>query len=122
MSERNDGEWTEARFKSFVTSTIRAGSRRWPPKYKALNEAKTDKKINKKSGRLAQHFQCSACLEEFTSKDVQVDHITPVVDPKKGFISWDVYIERMFCEKENFQILCKPCHSIKTKKEKSARK
>jgi hypothetical protein len=44
------------------------------------------------------------------------------VDPKKGFVGWDVYIDRMFCEIENLQVLCKPCHKIKTDQEKLERK
>jgi 5-methylcytosine-specific restriction endonuclease McrA len=121
-SQRNGGKWTEARYRSFVTSTLRAGSRRWPPKYETLNAAKTEKKTNVKTGRLAQHYKCAGCKEEFTQKDVQVDHIKPVVDPKKGFISWDVYIDRMFCESKNLQVLCKDCHTTKTKKEKEVAK
>ena len=35
----NDGTWTEGRFNSFIKSTLRSGSQRWPPKYKALNAA-----------------------------------------------------------------------------------
>ena len=120
--KRNAGLWTDARFHSFVSSTLRAGSRRWPPKYSCLNASKTEKKVNVKTGRLAQHHQCAECKEEFVSKDVQVDHIKPVVDPKKGFISWDVYIDRMFCEQKNLQVLCKDCHKIKSKKERDARK
>jgi hypothetical protein len=78
--------WTEGRIRSFITSTLRAGSRRWPPKYTTLNNAKTEKKTNEKTGRLAQHYKCNGCKKEFTSKDVEVDHIKPVIDPKKGFI------------------------------------
>lgn len=122
MREFNGGLWTESRYRSFITSILRSGSRRWPPKYQCLNEAKTDKKINPKSGRLAQHYQCAKCEEDFPAKEVQVDHIKPVVDPKKGFISWDVFIERLYCERKNFQVLCKICHSKKTKKETSDRK
>lgn len=115
---RNSGNWTEARFRSFVTSTLRAGSRRWPPKYETLNAAKTEKKINEKTGRLAQHYKCKKCKNDFSAKDVQVDHIKPIVDPKVGFVSWDVFIENLFCEKKNLQVLCTSCHSTKTKKEK----
>lgn len=122
MTKRNGGKWTEARYRSFITSTLRAGSRKWPPKYETLNAAKTEKKVNKKTGRLAQHYRCYACEQEFTQKDVQVDHIKPVIDPKKGFISWDVYIDRMFCESINLQVLCKDCHQVKTKKEKEISK
>ena len=115
---RNGGKWTEARYRSFVTSTLRAGSRKWPPKYETLNAAKTEKKVNKATGRLAQHYLCAMCEQEYTQKDVQVDHIKPVIDPKKGFVSWDTYIDRMFCEGKNLQVLCKVCHAEKTKLEK----
>ena len=111
-------EWTEARHKSFIISGLRAASRRYPPKWETLNEAKTEKKINSKTGRLAQHYLCKSCKGEFPAKDDQVDHIKPVVDPKVGFVDWDTYINRMFCPKKNFQVLCRSCHLEKTKREK----
>lgn len=120
--KRNGGEWTEARFKSFVTSALRAASRRWPPKYKALKEAFVGRQVNAKTGKLAMHYTCAECKKLFVATDVQVDHIKPVVDPKKGFVSWDSFIDRMFCEIENLQVMCKPCHKIKTDQEKLERK
>lgn len=122
MTLRNGGEWTEARFKSFVTSALRAASRRWPPKYKALKEAFVSRKVNAKTGKLAMHYKCAECKQLFVAADVNVDHIKPVVDPKKGFTTWDNFIERMFCEIKNLQVLCKPCHKIKTNQEKIERK
>ena len=119
---RNDGEWTEGRYRSFITSTLRSGMRRWPPKWVCLKEAAVGKKINKKTGKLAMHFMCAVCRKEHTSKDVQVDHIEPVVNPTTGFVSWDVYIDRMFCEKGNLQVLCTSCHKAKTKEEKDESK
>ena len=115
-------EWTPGRIRAFVTSVLRAGSRRWPPKYKTLAAAKTEKKINKKSGRLAQHYLCACCCDEFTSKDVQVDHIVPIIDPKTGFTTWDDFIARLFCTEDNMQVLCVGCHKIKSKEEASERK
>ena len=115
-------EWTEGRIRAFITSTLRAGSRRWPPKFTVLNNAKTEKKVNEKTGRIAQHYRCNKCKQEFTSKDVEVDHIKPVIDPKKGFQSWDVYIQRLFCEEKNLQVLCKTCHKEKSNKEKEVAK
>lgn len=109
--------WTEGRTHAFIVSVLRAGSRRWPPKYLTLEAAKTEKKINSKTGRLAQHYRCAACEKEFTNKDVQVDHIVPIVNAN-GFTSWDAYIDALFCGTENLQVLCIPCHKIKTKKEK----
>jgi len=68
------------------------------------------------------HYKCSACKKLFVAVDVQVDHIKPVVDPKKGFVSWDDFINRIFCEIENLQVLCKADHKIKTDQEKLERK
>ena len=118
----NSGEWTDARFRSFITSALRAASRRWPPKYKALREALVDRRVNAKTGKMAMHYKCATCKGVFIAADVQVDHVHPVVEPKKGFISWDVYVARMFCEIEGLQVMCKPCHKIKTDKEKLERK
>jgi hypothetical protein len=53
---------------------------------------------------------------------VQVDHINPVVDPAKGFINWDIYIDRIFCEVDKLQVLCRSCHKEKTAEEKLLRK
>ena len=117
----NGGLWSEGRFNTFITSTLRAGARRWPPKYETLNHAKTEKKTNPSTGRLAQHYKCNICGGEFPQKEIQVDHIKPVVDPKKGFTTWDDFIDRLFCEKSNLQAICKGCHKIKTKEEKQIR-
>ena len=120
--KRNGGEWTDARFRSFVTSALRAASRRWPPKYKALKEAFVGKKTNKKTGKLAMHYKCAKCKKLFVAADVQVDHILPVVSTSEGFVGWDSFIDRIFCEIENLQVLCKPCHKVKTEEEKAERK
>jgi len=114
-------EWTEARVRSFITSVLRAGSRKWAPIYMALNEAKTEKKVNVASGRIAQHYKCAMCKNDFSSTNVQTDHVLPVVCPVEGFVSWDVYIERLFCPKENLQVLCKPCHKEKSLSETKER-
>ena len=68
------------------------------------------------------HYSCAECKHHFIAAEVQVDHINPVVDPKKGFVNWDDFINRMFCEQSNLQVLCKPCHKIKTDQEKLERK
>ena len=114
-------EWTEGRKRSFIVSVLRSGTRRWPPKFLTLNEAKTEKKINVKTGRLAQHYLCAGCDNYFPAKDINVDHIIPVVGPE-GFVNWDTYIERMYCDKENFQILCTNCHTEKSMGERQSRK
>ena len=90
-----------------------------------LNAAKTEKKINIKTGRLAQHYLCAECGKDFPQSGVQVDHLSPVIDPATGFVDWNTYINRMFCDEDNLQVLCKADHAKKSKqelKERSERK
>ena len=110
---RNGGLWTEARFNSFVTSALRGAFRRWQPKYTCLKQSFAESRINKKSGRMAKHYLCTTCGNSFHQKEVQVDHIVPI---GKG-LSWNRFIEALFCEAENLQVLCKVCHKEKTKNE-----
>mgnify|MGYP000876505798 FL=1 len=117
----NNGEWTQARFNSFVKSALRSASQRWPPKYKVLADSYRITKINEKTGRMAKHYECNRCKGFFPLKDVEVNHIIPVV-PISGFDNWDGVIQRLFCEAEGMETLCKPCHKIITKEENDARK
>lgn len=68
------------------------------------------------------HIECNACkqVQPEKDKDYQVDHINPVVNPTEGFRGWDQYITRLLdCSTDDLQVLCKRCHKIKTKREKS---
>jgi 5-methylcytosine-specific restriction endonuclease McrA len=112
---RNSGNWTEARFNSFVRSALRGAFRRWQPKYDVLKDAFTRVKQNKASGRQAKHYRCAVCKKEWPLKQMSVDHKKPI----GTFISWDHFIEALYCEKENLQALCKTCHKTKTKKERT---
>lgn len=117
----NNGEWTTARYHSFIKSALRSASQRWPPRYAVLNAAKQGKKINAKTGRLAEHYLCAACREAFPAKEVQVNHKIPVV-PVSGFDSWDGVISRLYCEAEHLEVLCIPCHKAITQQENQERK
>jgi ribosomal protein L44E len=114
--------WTEGRLKSFITSTLRGGFRRYPPKYEVLKEAMWGKKLNSKTGRQAIHYTCASCKHEYPAREIQIDHIEAVVIPEEGFVSWDKFISRLFCSKENLQALCVTCHKKKTKEETERRK
>lgn len=114
---RNSGNWTEARFNSFIKSALRGATRKWPPKNTTLQKARVSKG----------NYLCAGCKQVVpvtVKKDnkrvrnVFVDHIDPIVSPSEGFISWDKVIERMFCEEEGFQVLCDQCHKQKTSKER----
>jgi 5-methylcytosine-specific restriction endonuclease McrA len=117
----NGGTWTKARYNSFIKSALRSASQRWPVRYQTLIDSYVGQQINPKSGRLAKHYRCNRCKEVFPAKEVEVNHIEPVV-PLSGFTTWDDVIKRMFCEAEGLETVCKPCHKLITKQERDERK
>lgn len=121
IKTRNGGEWSDAKFFSFVKSGLRTTSVRWPPRYKTLAAAYVGQKINVESGRMAKHYKCAKCEGEFTQKNIEINHKIPVI-LTSGFDSWSGVIERMFCEAEGLEALCKPCHKVITKYENTLRK
>lgn len=108
--------------KAFIIMQLRKTSYRWPARNEALLRAR-DKQLRVK-GRLVWHYRCVRCSPDVihTRKQVQVDHVVPVVDPLKGFTTWDDYINRMFCSADGFQILCIAHHKEKTEAENLERK
>lgn len=117
---RCNNEWTEARFKSFIKSQLRGASRKWAP----INTTK------KKAWESRGQYKCAHCNELHAptvkvgnkrSSNIFVDHIKPIIDPQTGFTNWDDYIEGLFCEEDNLQLLCKKCHDIKSNNERDKR-
>lgn len=108
--------------------TLRKASYRWPPRNAALRAAACTKEQYAKHpgervSKLVRNFyRCAKCRLVFSRKGVSIDHIKPVVDPKRGYRSLDEYAIRMFCSADGFQILCKVCHDAKTKAETGIRK
>lgn len=118
---RNSGEWTEARFNSFIKSLLRQGTRRWGPIHQVKKEAWVARGL----------YECAHCKQHVgptyrdgrkRKQNIFVDHIAPIIDPAVGFTTWDDCIERMFCEKDNLQVLCKDCHDKKSQEEKEITK
>lgn len=114
---RNSSQWTESRYRSFITSLLRSGTRRWAPISEVQRNARVARGL----------YECASCKNHVppTIRDgrkrvqnIFVDHIDPIVDPEVGFVSWDTFIERMFCEVDNLQLLCKGCHDIKSASER----
>ena len=109
---RCNEQWTEARFKSFIISALRRASSRWAPKYTC--------KKNARVGR--NQYRCTSCSKVVGNKHIKADHIHPVVEPIRGFVSWDEYIARLFVEVDGYQAVCSSCHAVKTAEERELRK
>ncbi len=116
---RASGTMTEAAYRGFIRSMLRKGSMRWRPKYECKREARHHVKLTGKTARLVFHAKCAHCGELHPETETAVDHILPIVNPEIGFESWDKFIENLYCETEGLQVLCNPCHTVKTNKEKA---
>jgi hypothetical protein len=117
-------------FRTWVIWQLRRCSYMWAPRQQALREAQASRKDFKKNPgvapasvtrRVRNFYSCAICKKVFPRKLVSVDHIKPVIDPKRGWQSWDEYIVRLFCQKEGFQIICSEDHNEKTQRERKIR-
>ena len=118
---RNNGDWSEARFNSFIKSLLRSGTRRWGPKSTVKKAARISRGIYKCEG-CSTEGPATIKIEGKRVDNAVVDHINPIIDPDVGFTTWDECIERMFCESENLQVLCHKCHTVKSNEERERAK
>lgn len=99
-------------------SMIRSAARRiwmWSP---ARKQAIRDARVAK---GLVECCQCKKQMKENAKeKEYRVDHIIPASEPAALIKSWDDFFERLFTGA--LQILCIPCHEVKTKEENAIRK
>jgi len=112
---RNSNTMTESAFWSFIRSGLRQKSRYWKPITEC--KQKSRRKYNGLNKRQKFEYQCNQCKNWFAEKNINVDHIIPAgslncAQDLPGFV------ERLFCEVDNLQCLCKNCHDIKSKKDK----
>lgn len=110
--------WTESRYWTFIRSALRQAWSKYPVKYQVLNDNRrpftgTDK-------RTKWEYQCAECKEWFKSKEVQVDHIESA-GSLKSYEDLPDFVRRLFCEADNLQVMCKPCHKTKTQEERKRR-
>ena len=112
---RNAGTMTESAFWSFIRSALRQKSRWWKP----ITQCKIDARRSYKGTNKRQKFEyeCNACHKWFPEKKINVDHI---IGAGSLNCAADLpgFVDRLFCEQDNLQVLCEKCHDAKTQFEK----
>jgi len=112
-----NGTWTRSRYFQFIRSALRAAFNRYPAKFAAKKKAE---KIVIGS-RHKYEYQCAQCTEWFMGKEVQVDHKVPAGSLKE-YEDIGEFCRKLFCESTDLQLLCKPCHQLKTNEERKRAK
>lgn len=114
LKPRAGGQWSEARFWSFVRSNLRRAQ--WPPIYQAKKLAERPYKGDNKRQKF--EYQCAVCKNWFMGKEVQVDHIKPCGSLKK-YEDLPQFVKTLYCEVDNLRVLCYDCHQKVTNEERN---
>ena len=74
--------------------------------------------------RVKKWCRCALCKQPEAKSYVEVDHIVPCVPLDRSFeeMSIDEFVDRLWCDAINLQILCGSCHNKKTAAERKDRK
>lgn len=103
----------EKELKRFLIPKLRSASYRWKFRSEAIKKARKSRGL----------YECAICKTELKNGEYVLDHKEPVV-PLEGWDGkdWTQYIRRMFCKTEGFQLICEPCHDVKSDTEDQIRK
>lgn len=117
---RNAGTLTEAEFFGKIRSALRNGFKYWKPMQIALDKA--SRKSQNANKKVKKEYQCCSCKKWYIRKDVQIDHIIEC-GSLRSFEDIPNFMRNLTQESaDSYQILCKPCHLVKTKETKTAKK
>jgi 5-methylcytosine-specific restriction endonuclease McrA len=98
--------------RSWLVNKLRRISYQFPERKQAIKDARVER------GK----YKCAKCEGIFKPGEFQLDHVIPVIDPHEGFMDWNNFIERLFCDVSGWNILCLNCHNIKTLYENEIRR
>jgi 5-methylcytosine-specific restriction endonuclease McrA len=96
--------------KWFITQ-LRGLWSEWPPKTECITASR----------RGPDKYECAHCKGLFRRSNMHADHISPAIDPIKGYEGRGTYAERLFVDADKLQALCISCHKEKTTAENKLR-
>lgn len=111
------GAWRRIFARSPICIEILKEGKRYVPKYK---------KDGTRSKKDTVEYHCQVCDKWVKGSikgksNIAVDHIIPVIDEEGGFLDWNTFHTRLFCDKNNLQRICLPDHKVKTQAERIRR-
>jgi len=133
----DNGHWVQER--SRIKGAVRRAFRLSPQMKEVMKAARVElppalKKDGTPGKRPQVRYKCAMCRELFSQKNVNVDHIIPVVPLwiKESNMSYDEIVRGVFCKKDNLQVVCSipikrngglwSCHKKKSDEENFVRR
>lgn len=111
---------TERDIRRFLIPVLRRASIRF--KVKVAKGYEYPRTQCKQAARIERGlYKCASCGEGFKEKDTVVDHVDPVVALEGDDYDWNTFINRLYVPADKLQILCVPCHDIKSLTEDNLR-
>lgn len=111
--KRKDIDWNDPEQKrKWLIQALRRASYRWPGRNEAMKAARVDRG----------QYRCNSCKRIFGRKEIQMDHVEPVIDVHRGFTTLDDYAARLIPNVDGWQCLCKTCHKFKSAQENEIRR
>ena len=116
----NMGTMTSAEYFGKIRSGLRRAFIYWKPLQAAAEKASRPNQSENK--RLLKEYQCDICKDWFKRADTHIDHIIPCGSLRNYEDVVPFLINLTTENPDNYQLLCKKCHLIKTKKERNEKK
>lgn len=125
----------EFSLKQYLKNAIRRASYRHPVRSAAVNAVKVPAPASWPNKRVKYVAPCATCKQLFELSDIQVDHKEPIIPvsgwpeaPKSALYDanggpcMNVLVYRTFVSVNSLQVLCKPCHKLKSQAENKTRR
>lgn len=109
---------SEAAFWGWIRSLLRKKSMAWKPVSEAKKRVRRDYKGS--NSRQKFEYQCAHCKNWFPEKEIDVDHKVEAGSLTNGN-DLKGFVERLFCEVDGLQVLCKTCHHKKTQENRKSK-
>lgn len=74
--------------------------------------------------RVKKWSRCNDCEKPTPRYLMQVDHMSPIIPLTTTLeaMEWTEVVDRTWCQENNLNPICKPCHKLKTSLEQKQRK
>ena len=109
----NSGTMTSSMFFGWLRSNLRRMTMRgWKPIAEVKKQARRQYKGSNKLQKW--EFLCATCGNYVKAAECEVDHKIEA-GSLRSYEDLAGFVQRLFVEKEGLELLCKQCHSLKTK-------